>query len=945
MPNTLVLTDVVGSTQVASQLGEARNAALWRDHDRLTHVLLQDLGGQQLGRTEGLSAAFESPDAAVRFALAYLDGLAALQPPLEARVGLLLAPDATRSARRTPPVMAQLLSIAHAGQILALGAELTEAVQAVPMRSHGHWYFDAASQPLEVFEGIRGDGPRGLPRDRDVVHRVIRHGGRWLPVRELPRTLPLERDAFVGRRSDLSSLVQRLDDGVRLISVTGIGGVGKTRLATRLAWDELTRFPGGVWFSDLSEARDADGIVRAVAHCLDVPLQADAVEQLGHAIASRQRCLIVLDNLEQVARHAPETLGRWLSRCPMASFLVTTREVLGIPGELTFALPPLEPADAAELFATRSAEARSGSVHPADDDVEALVELLDHLPLAIELAAARTSELSVAQLRTHMSERLSDLAWTGAPLDRSATLRATLDSSWELLSAAERAGLAQLSTFEGGFTLDAAETVLDVGEAWPADVVQRLVDASLVRPVADERFDLLTTVQTYAAQRLGAPEREEVERRHGRTFAAFGRQESVDALRTREGPERLRALLADADNVLVACRRAILRQEPDVAVPLLRALWPALHYRGPTSVAADLARQVLALSDLTPSQRAAAQAVLGHGLWRLGALDEARDCYEAALHWHRAASERRAEGHMVGNLGDLHRLQGRFELATEHQVRALAICREVGHRGDEGATLGKLGVVQGEKGQIEESVQLLEQSLQLARETGDRQSEAVALGNLGYLHVLRRALPHAEAHLQEALELHRQAGNRRFEGIVLGHLGMIHHDAGRHSEAIARYSEALQIHRHVGSRRFEALALTNLGSVCTADGQLDAAEAHLLEALAIYDETQNPGDRGQVLRHLGVLRAEGRDPDGARACWDDAEATLRACDAQVGLGLLHADRALWEGRWGTPAAEAHLAEAERIARALDTGPEDPLSRALQRARIMPAEVHAGRRDP
>ena len=217
---------------------------------------------------------------------------------------------------------------------------------------------------------------------------------------------------------------------------------------------------------------------------------------------------MILDNFEQVARHAEETLGRWLNRASDARFLVTTREVLGLPGEEILALAPLAPSDAAALFMRRAEAAKPGFQPNAEDQaaIGPLVKLLEGLPLAIELAAARVRVMPPRTLLLRMSERFKLLSSTGGRLDRQATLRAVFDWSWDLLSLPEKAALAQLSVFEGGFTLESVEGVLDLSAyenaPWPMDALQSLVHKSLVRQVTD---DSLRSPRERAGVCSGAP--------------------------------------------------------------------------------------------------------------------------------------------------------------------------------------------------------------------------------------------------------------------------------------------------------------------------------------------------------------------------------------------------------------------------------------------------------
>ena len=274
--------------------------------------------------------------------------------------------------------------------------------------------------------------------------------------------LPAERDAFVGRREPLGDLARRLDAGARLVSVLGLGGTGKTRLVTRFGWDALGNFPGGVWFCDLSEARSLDGIVYAVAQGLDVPLgKDDPVIQLGHAIAGRGKCLVILDNFEQVARHAEETLGRWLNRAGDARFLVTTREVLGLPGEEIIALPPLAPSDAADLFHAQGRGGEAGIPAEREDQaaIAPLVKLLEACRWRSSLrrreCGAASADAAPADERA-VQAAVVDRRPAGPAGDAAGGVRLVVGPA----VVPEKAALAQLSVFEGGFTLESVEAFL-----------------------------------------------------------------------------------------------------------------------------------------------------------------------------------------------------------------------------------------------------------------------------------------------------------------------------------------------------------------------------------------------------------------------------------------------------------------------------------------------------
>src|SRR5229473_1387405 len=753
----LLLTDVVDSTQLSERLGEAELAALWAAHDRLARDLLPARRGREIDKTDGMLLMFEAAADAVAYAMAYQRAVAKLDPPLKARAGVHVGPvilrensqsDVARGAKplevegTAKAVAARVMSIANGGQTL-LSADARNALGEIILRveSHGHWRMKGIAEPMELFEVGEADTLFMPPPDAVKGYRVVRDGDVWLPTRNIKHSLPAELDSFVGRRETLAELARRLDAGARLVSVLGIGGTGKTRLITRFGWSWLGDFPGGVWFCDLSQARSLDGIVHAVAEALAVPLgKEEAVTQLGNAIAARGRCLVILDNFEQVSRYAEEALGRWLNRATEAKFVVTTREVLGLAGEETLALAPLPAADAAALFVQR-AESAKRDFQPTEEDraaVAPLVKLLECLPLAIELAAARVRVMSPRTLLSRMRERFKLLASSGRRRDRQATLRSTFDWSWDLLSLPDKAALAQLSVFEGGFTMESAEAVLDLSgyenAPWTVDTVQSLLDKSFVRQVSDGRFDMLVSVKEYASEHL---------RTEGR-FSGSGEKRAVEGA------------CVEIDNLVAACRRAAARGAAAESAGALEGAWAALNLRGPFSVGVDLASVVSGTPGLGKTERAIAERISGSALDASGRVAEARTHLEAALLLAREAQDARCGAHVLAKLADLHRRDGRMEEARAFHAQALALARELADRALECMVLNDLGTLEKHLGRFEESRAHWEAALAIARGIGDRRWEGGLLGNLGGLHFSEGRLDDARAHLEAGLVVARE---------------------------------------------------------------------------------------------------------------------------------------------------------------------------------------------
>jgi predicted ATPase/Tfp pilus assembly protein PilF len=728
--------------------------------------------------------------------------------------------------------------------------------------------------PAELGERCRAMAPQPAPQDAPA-----------------PPRLPPERDAFVGRDEELAALAQALA-GSRLVSLLGTAGIGKTRLALRYAHLYLEDYPAGASFCDLAPARDLDGIVLAVARGLEVPLgRGDPVVQLGHALAARGRCLVVLDNFEQVATLAQSTLSAWLAQAEQAHFLVTSRQALGLPGELPLELPVLAPEDAEALFLRRAERARP----PTPDDRRAipeLVRLLDYLPLAIELCAGRVQVMEPAKILQRMGERLRLLAAPGGRADRHATLKAALDWSWELLGAPERQALAQMSVFRGGMGREAVLAVLQTGPLSPAEAAESLVHKSLVRRVSDDRLDLLASVAAWASSKLGAADRQAAEARHGHHFASLGSPEALEALFARDGAGRRRHLERELDNLLAACDRACQRPDGEVAAGSALAAWAVMEVRGPFLQGARLLEGAAALTStrrlellrqagnasrqagqgehaqallqevLQQSQHSHDAAMEGLALGNLAAVllehgrhAEAVESFERALVIYREAGLRRAEARALGNLGVLLKGRGQIAEASDHYERSLLIAREVGDRQHEGRVLGNLGTIHQMQGRPQEARRHYEASLAIARALGDRLAEASLRNNLGVLHQELGQLREAQAQLEAVLLLQRELGQRRAEGHTLNNLGIVYSELGLRPEALSRYEAAAAVARALQDREGESVALACMGSLHHEAGRPDEARALFERALALARELDRQHE-GVLLNNLGVLAAD-----------------------------------------------------------------------------------------
>jgi len=490
----LVLSEIPDGTRLAA-LGDALAEALWAQHDALLGELARLAGGDAVGRSHGALAWFADRRSALRFATTYVERLARLSPRWEARVAvhhgtLVVRANAPQHvARGAKAIEVDGLAVAVAARVASIAApgQILITADAVPdgtaVTSHGWWRLKGAPEPVELFE-LRERAV--TPLDGGKVYRVVQDGGAFRPASEVPHALPAEWDAFVGREAELRALAEAVETS-RLVRVMGIGGIGKTRLVLRYAWLHRGERPGGVWYCDLDGVDDVEG------HMARTLGPGPGGGDVASALRARGHCLVVLDHVA-----GGSWLGDWVAAAPEARFVVATREALD-PGA-PFALGPLTEADAVALFEERSRAAGAGFAGPREVVVE-LVDRLDRLPLAIELAAARARVLPPRRLIERLDEAFRLLHARQVRVERHASLVHCLDASFDPLSDDERAQVTSLAGFEGRIS------VPDAHRAWqiPIEEADRrlrwLAARSWLRATPDGDYELLAIARAYAARR------------------------------------------------------------------------------------------------------------------------------------------------------------------------------------------------------------------------------------------------------------------------------------------------------------------------------------------------------------------------------------------------------------------------------------------------------------
>jgi len=492
--SVFVMTDVVGSTAAWEAHGDAMRAAL-ELHDALVHGSMISAGGRVFKHTgDGMIAVFDGADAAVNAALSAADALARAEwddvGPLEIRVSIHAGAAAERNGDFFgPPVnkTARINGVAHAGQVLL--SDVAHELMADPRgRDLGMHQLKDLSEPMRLWQLDDGDHP---------------------PLRTLNKArhnLPVMSTDFIGRRAEIDELRSMVSDR-RLVTITGVGGCGKTRLAVEVAAALADRFPGGVWFADMTTERDGDQVPnRCVAALGLVPsLGVDAagpVKLLNEATAGTPT-LLVIDNCEHLVDGVADFAVDVLEGAPDVTVLATSRESLAIDGEWVWRIPNLSDA-AVELFVSRATAAGVVVLDEDLDQIEEVCRQLDDIPLAIELAAPRLSSLSIDELASRLDDRFALLGGgRGRRRQRQQTLQAMMDWSYGLLDADEQQLLNELAVFSGSFPLSGVEAVATPTQLPVIDVLESLLERSLVtRSPESGRYRLLETVRLYALDRL-----------------------------------------------------------------------------------------------------------------------------------------------------------------------------------------------------------------------------------------------------------------------------------------------------------------------------------------------------------------------------------------------------------------------------------------------------------
>jgi len=796
---TFLFSDIEGSTRLLDELGADAYSAALADHRRVLRDALTAHGGVEVDtQGDAFFVAFADPPAAVRAAADAQRQLAGGR--VRVRMGLHTG-------------QPHLTTEGYVGHDVHMGARIAAA-------GHGGQVLLSKQTRMLVDDDVLDLGEHRL-KDFAAPVWIFQLGTkRFPPLKTISNTnLPRPASSFIGREREVTDVRRLIADGSRLVTLTGPGGSGKTRLAIEAASELVGAFRNGVFWIPLAAIRDDTLVIQTVAQTLG------ARDNLAEHVNERQM-LLLLDNFEQVADAAPD-IASLLSACPNLAIIVTSRELLRVRGEVQYAVPPLAEREAVELFERRSQVA-------ADQTVAELCRRLDYLPLAVELAAARAAVLSPAQILERLSVRL-DLLKGGRDLEaRQQTLRATIEWSHDLLSQRERTLFARLAVFAGGCTLEAAERVADAD----IDTLQSLVDKSLVLH-SGERFWMLQTIREFASERLeGSGEAHQMRRRHADLFLNLARVVRR-AVGENRSPRSYDILQAENDNIRATVAWLLDQTDRPAALAALRSLWLFWLTRGYVAEGDHWATQILAM----PGQ---------------------------------AQEEDEAQGLVVA--GELARFVGDLPRAAKLKTEALGQLRET----DEemyAATARDLAIILIALGDATSAERFAREALEIQTEHGTPECLAHALQGMAYVewHQGRRA--EAIALLQESVAKWEECDDSIQIAEASESLADFLRRSGRLASARANLERATTLAVQTHDLFASAWCLRGFGSLLADEGDAGgAARVWGATASAVRESgmsfAEMPSDYDekltQVRRRLGDAEFERIWSEGASMSREDA---------------------------------------------------------------------------
>jgi predicted ATPase/class 3 adenylate cyclase len=852
---TLLFTDIEGSTALLQRFGTDRYAEALELHRTLLREAFERHDAYEVDcEGDAFFVAFSTAEDAVEAAAEAQQALAVAEwedgNEMRVRMGIH-----TGAPLAVPPKYvgldvhraARIMAAGHGGQVLLSQTTRDLVGETAPVRDLGEHRLKDLSSGQRLYQLVIDQGAADFPALKTLENR--------------PTNLPVQPTALIGRENELAEVEALLGrEQVRLVTLTGTGGTGKTRLALQAAAALVEEFPSGVFLVSLAPVRDPELVVATVAQALGVREQpGEPLERTLQAYLRDRKLLLLLDNFEQLTQ-AATAVSSLLAAAPQVKLLVTSRTPLHLSGEQVYEVPPLGLPDSAlamsvealtqyesvALFIERAIAAKSGFA-TTNENAPAIAEIcvrLDGLPLALELAAARVRVLSPQALLARLDERMKLLTGGAQDLDeRQRTLRATIDWSYDLLSEQEKGLFVRLSVFAGGCRVEAAEAVVDPqGEGETEtdllDGLSSLVDKSLLRqredPDGEPRFWMLETIREYATQTLRtSPHASALSERHARYFLAFAEQAAPEL----EGPAQrlwVARLASDYPNLRAALAE-LLDRDPASALRLTAALEEYWYRRGLWSEGRDAFAAALSRGG-PPLEHARALVADGWLAFSLGNLEDAAAAAGACLSAGEGVADEQVRARSLLLRAWIAYFHDENAQAEQDASQVLSVADQLGPSPTGVHALRLLGAVAMSRGDFGEARRRYEEALVIVKQRGDLATVAAGLTDLGIVERLSGNYARARRVLGEALIQAKEIDDKERVAAVLTNLSHVARIEGDNVAARTLAEEALGVHQTLGSRHGSAQALFALANAASAAGDHEQARKAAKKVLVVCQE-------------------------------------------------------------------------------------------------------------
>ena len=909
---TFLFTDIEGSTKLSQKFPDSIPAAM-EIHNNILREAIESYNGFIFKNTgDGYCSAFENADDAVRAAVEFNFKLADekwKEAVIKVRTGIHSG-NAEWNGKNymgyiTLARTARIMSVAYGEQIIISNDayELISENNALPQRH------EVTKQNIKNFVSLCLNGDTkisfrdlGERRLKDVIKpiklfQVTASGLRedFPPLKTLdarPNNLPVQLTSFIGREKELKQ-VKELLSHTHLLTLLGTGGAGKSRLALQSGADVIDDFANGVWFVELatvSEPKLLNQSVMSAIGILENPKESPEVTLTG--FLKDKEILIILDNCEHMINGCAELAEKLLTVCPNLKILATSREALKCSGEQIFAIPPLSQPDpevkntpeqliqieSVRLFIERALLIKN-DFRITNENAPALAEIcsrLDGIPLAIELAAARTKILSVEKIFERLDDRFSLLtSGRRTALPRQQTLRALVDWSYDLLDNKEKLLWCRLSVFSGGWTIESAEEICSDNKIEKYDIIELLQNLSeksiIIFDDANERYRMLETIKEYGDEKLREyKEYEQISKRHLKFFTELA--EVADLNLT--GPEivnHLKILDDEKGNLEKGLKFTEESRDTEAEAKLAGALGYYWEIRG--QFTEGILRFQKIYMNLPEAMNTCYNKILfltGIFEYNKGEIEKAEKFLQESHEHYIKLNDKKGISSSMNFLGHILKVKGEFEEAAGLFKKSLSISRNTGDKTGIANSLNNLGIISFDKGEYDKATEFYEESLTICRATGDKRGIAKCLGNLGIIFIKKGEYDKAADLIEESLSTRLDTGDKRGIAICLSNLGIIYLNKKEFEKATNLYEDSLSICHDIGDKRGIAGSLNNLGFMSIEMKEYVKAADLFKKSLSISRDIGDKTGIANSLNGLGKVSSIKKEYDKAKEFYEES---------------------------------------------------------------------------